>query len=390
VELAGTIATVFGAGLLSFFSPCILPLLPVYVPFLAANAEGEAITFKQKLARTIAFIVGLSAAFFVLGFGAGALGSVVKNPFFTMACGIAVLIFGLFYAGFLNIPTFNKEKRIQLPQRFNKRSIVGAFVLGLIFSLGWTPCVGPILASVLALAAQEGGALQGGLLLLDYSAGLGIPFLVIALGSDYLLGKIKNINQHMPKIKMVGGILLCVLGLFMIFSQVNALVQQANNPVSSAPESSQSAEGEEGEEVIDFTLYDMHGAKVSLSDYRGKPVYVEFWGTWCPVCIDNLDNFQKLADDYNNAGTAQVLSVMAPGINGELSQDDLVGWIDERQLTFPILLDVGGRVNAGFGVSAYPSSVLFDAEGVVITGWVGAPSEEELRSEIDAAIDASA
>ena len=379
---AGYIATVFGAGLLSFFSPCILPVLPVYVAFLATDADAADIGPARKLARTLAFVGGLSAAFFVLGLAGGALGSVLSSPFFTIACGLVVIVLGLFYAGALNIPLLEREVRLKLPEGLNVRSLAGAFVLGLVFSVAWTPCVGPVLASVLALSANTGGALAGGALLLVYAAGLAIPFVVIALASDVLLTKIRALGPYLDKIKIAGGVALVLLGLWMVFSQVNSLVQQTQQAKATGSATVVAAPDEAD---FDFTLSDINGETVHFADLRGTPVYLEFWGTWCSVCMANLDNFAALADEYNTVGTVRVLSVVVPGRNGEMSEDDFVTWAKGQGLDFPILLDSTAELTRAAEVSGFPTSFLFDADGTLLQSWIGQPREAVLRGALESA-----
>ena len=376
----GYIATVFGAGLLSFFSPCILPVLPVYVAFLATDASSESIALPRRIARTLAFVAGLSAAFFVLGLAGGALGAAIDSAYFTIACGLVVIVLGLFYAGVLNIGALNREARITLPESLNKRSPLGAFLLGLVFSVAWTPCVGPVLASVIALSAQTGGALAGGTLLLVYAAGLAIPFVVIALASSALLTKIKALGPYLDKIKIAGGIALVALGLWMVFSQVHTLVTQtattADTTVVAAPE----------EAGFDFTLTDIDGNEVRFADLRGEPVYVEWWATWCPTCMDNLSNFSTLADEYNSSERAHVLSVVVPGKSGEMEEEDFIAWAHDQGLDFPILLDSDAALTRAARIQAYPTSMLFASDGTLLQTWVGQPRESVLRGALEDAI----
>ena len=376
---AGYVATVFGAGLLSFFSPCILPVLPVYVAFLATDADAADIGGARRLARTLVFVAGLSCAFFALGLAGGALGAALSSPYFTIACGLLIIVLGLFYAGALNIPILNREARFALPEGLNVRSLLGAFVLGLVFSVAWTPCVGPVLASVIALSAQAGGAFTGGALLLVYAAGLAIPFVVIALASDVLLDRLRAIGPYLDKIKIAGGAVLVLLGLWMVFSQVNTLVKKTEATSDAAVVATPQ------DAAFDFTLSDIDGGTVHFADLRGTPVYIEFWGTWCSVCMANLDNFAALADEYNTAGSVRVLSVVVPGENGEMSEDDFVTWAKGQGLSFPILLDRGAGFARAANVSAYPTSFLFGADGTLLRTWIGQPREEVLRGALEAA-----
>ena len=379
----GYVFAVFCAGLLSFFSPCLLPILPVYIAYLSVDATSEKLSFARKLARTLAFIIGLSAAFFLLGFGAGALGGVISSPIFSIVCGVVVVIFGLYMAGLLKIAPLMRERRFTLPKSIaGKKSVASAFLLGLIFSLGWTPCVGPILASVLALAAEQGTAASGGSLLARYSLGLAIPFLVLSLGSDFLLSRVRNLNRYLPTIKLVGGLVLAALGLFMIISQAYTLQTGASASRSLTPASTT----ESVEAAEDFTLPALDGSTATLSDYRGKPVYTKFWASWCPTCLAGLDGFASLAADYNEAGSAQVLSVVAPGQKGEVDENSFSTWATGQDLTFPILFDSDGAQLSHFDVRAYPTSVFFDAEGRVVKKVTGEMTSDEVRAELDALI----
>ena len=143
-------------------------------------------------------------------------------------------------------------------------------------------------------------------------------------------------------------------------------VQDSTSGVTTAGAtgSSPTAKEEAVGEPQDFILYDLDGKQVRLSDYRGEPVYVEFWGTWCSGCLTGLPSFQRLANDYNGSGQMRVLSIVAPGMYGEMTKPYLLDWIDGQGLDFPILLDECGNVTEQFGVYAYPSSFLFNAESV--------------------------
>jgi peptide methionine sulfoxide reductase msrA/msrB len=379
----GFAAAVFGAGLLSFFSPCVLPVLPVYVGYLLTDTPNSRSAIYKKALRALVFVIGLSVTFFLLGFGAGALGKVINGNWFSIICGLVVLVFGLFYCGFINIPFLNRTKTFVAPAIAGKGALPAAFLLGLVFSFAWTPCVGPILASVLALSAEQGGALAGGGLLLIYSLGLGVPFIILALGSELLLARVKKLHRHLPKIKIIGGALIAVMGLYMIFSQVPAL--QSGSATTNA-DAAAGAEQTKEDEAMDFTLTDMDGNAVSLSDYRGKPVYIKFWGTWCPTCLAGLEDFSAVAREYNDAGSLRVLSIVMPRLNGEMDEESFKEWASKQGLDFPILFDTGGTVSREFGVSAYPTSAFLDATGAVTETKIGDMEAEELRSLLDAMI----
>lgn len=223
------LSSVFVGGLLSFFSPCILPLLPVYISILSTSepgASGHRLSMGKwtinlhLLMKTIIFVTGLSTSFILLGFGAGFLGAVINTQWFIVVCGAVVVLLGLHQVGLFNVSFLNREKKVQM-NRSSKRDLLGTYLLGLTFSIGWTPCIGPILGAVLGLSASEGQATYGAFLMFIYALGLLVPFLVMALFSDILLRKVKKMNRYMGKLKVAGGAIIIIMGLFLMTNNLN-------------------------------------------------------------------------------------------------------------------------------------------------------------------------
>lgn len=368
----GFIASVLGAGVLSFFTPCVLPLIPVYVAYLSADRQSDNLPMAKRLVRAFAFVAGLAVTFFILGFGAGLLGDVLDSGIFYIACGIIVFVMGLFFAGILHIPLLERERRMQMPDRVNRGTLLGAFVMGLIFSFGWTPCIGPVLAVVLALVAENGQALYGGLMLVVYAFGLGIPFVVLTLASEMVLTRVRSLARHSAKIQLIAGLVIAALGLVMVFSAASGLIERQAGPnagIVAGPTGTIS--GTTASQGDDFTLPSMDGTVVSLSDYRGKPVYVKLWASWCPTCVADLPELSRLASEHNTEGDFQVLTIVAPSQFGEMDEVDFTSWAQSEGLDFPILFDRGAAVNDAYGVRAYPTSLFFDAEGRLVDTRVG-------------------
>lgn len=222
-------SSVFIAGLLSFFSPCILPLLPVYISILSSNEEGTKGRLMslgkwrvnlQFVMKTIIFVMGLSTSFVLLGFGAGFLGAIINTQWFIVVCGIVVIVLGLHQVGLFNVAWLNREKKVQI-KRSGRRDLIGTYLLGFTFSIGWTPCIGPILGAVLGLSASEGQATYGAFLMLIYALGLLIPFLILSLFSGILLSQVKKMNQYIGKLKMAGGVIIIIMGLFLMTNNLN-------------------------------------------------------------------------------------------------------------------------------------------------------------------------
>ncbi|MDG8397898.1 thiol-disulfide oxidoreductase-associated membrane protein CcdA2 [Streptococcus pneumoniae] len=225
--------SVFLAGILSFFSPCILPLLPVYTGVLLDDKDGAQASSGKfsisvtSLLRTLAFIAGISFIFILLGYGAGFLGDLLYASWFQYLTGAIIILLGLHQMEILHFKGLYKEKRLQLQgQGQNGKSYSQAFLLGLTFSFAWTPCVGPVLGSVLALAASGGsGAWQGAGLMLVYTLGLALPFLLLALTSSYVLKHFRKLHPYLGILKKVGGFLIIVMGLLVLFGNASILSQ---------------------------------------------------------------------------------------------------------------------------------------------------------------------
>ncbi|CJJ32003.1 cytochrome c-type biogenesis protein [Streptococcus pneumoniae] len=225
--------SVFLAGILSFFSPCILPLLPVYTGVLLDDKDGAQASSGKfsisvtSLLRTLAFIAGISFIFILLGYGAGFLGDLLYASWFQYLTGAIIILLGLHQMEILHFKGLYKEKRLELQgQGQNGKGYSQAFLLGLTFSFAWTPCVGPVLGSVLALAASGGsGAWQGAGLMLVYTLGLALPFLLLALTSSYVLKHFRKLHPYLGILKKVGGFLIIVMGLLVLFGNASILSQ---------------------------------------------------------------------------------------------------------------------------------------------------------------------
>ena len=213
----------FGAGLISFLSPCVLPLIPGYISYISGSSLNELIEKKSvNIFPIILFTLGFSLVFISFGATASFIGSVILNNSYELriASGIIIIIFSLHILGILNLNFLNYEKRIYTEK---KSGIFSSIIVGMAFGFGWTPCIGPILGSILALASIEQSLNRGILLLIFYSLGLAIPFIL----SGYLIQKFlvfsKNLKSKMNIILKSGGALLLLTGILMITNQLQAL-----------------------------------------------------------------------------------------------------------------------------------------------------------------------
>lgn len=218
-----SIFAAFLAGLLAFLSPCVLPLIPAYISYVSGLTIAELKSKKVNLkviTHSLLFILGFSSVFVSMGASATFLGSfLIKSQFvFDKMAGILIIIFGLHFSGFFKIRFLNYEERFHLKEISDSPGV--AFLLGVAFAFGWTPCIGPILASILIIASRQETAMSGVVLLSSFSLGLGIPFLVAALIVDRFFIFFDKIKKYFNVIEIVAGLLLILLGLLIFFEQM--------------------------------------------------------------------------------------------------------------------------------------------------------------------------
>ncbi|SEQ83814.1 cytochrome c biogenesis CcdA family protein [Thalassovita taeanensis] len=208
------------AGVISFVSPCVLPIVPPYLAYMSGVSLGDLTEGKggrnKALLPALFFVMGLSTVFLFLGFTASAIGAVFLGyqDWFNTIAGLSVMVFGAHFIGVYRIPFLDREARLDAGDRGG--SALGAYVLGLAFAFGWTPCIGPQLGAILSLAAGEGSVARGTLLLAVYAFGLGVPFLLVAAFLPRLTGVMGWMKRHMEQIERVMGLLLWTIGLLML------------------------------------------------------------------------------------------------------------------------------------------------------------------------------
>ena len=218
------------AGLLSFVSPCVLPIVPPYLAWLAGVSFEElkdedpgAAQRRRVVLAASAFVLGFTTVFVALGATASLIGRTIAQYFdvLSIIAGAVIILMGLHFLGVFRIALLYREARVQVARK--PAGIAGAYLMGLAFAFGWTPCVGPVLAAILFLAGSEGTAMRGALMLAVYSLGIGIPFLLAAIFASRFLGWAARFKKHMRKVEMAMGGLLVITGLLFMTGRMSAI-----------------------------------------------------------------------------------------------------------------------------------------------------------------------
>ena len=403
IETSVSAITVFFQGALSFFSPCVLPLVPLYVSYLAGgaavvDADGVRRYPRGKIfLNTLFFVIGISFAFFLLGLGLTALGEFFHDyqVWFARASGVIILLFGLYQLG-LGKRALLLEQEHRLPFRLDKLAMnpAVALVMGFTFSFAWTPCVGPTLSSVLLMASSAESSAAGFLLIGVYTLGFVLPFLAVGLFTGAVLDFFKAHQSVVRYTVKIGAVLLIVMGILTLTGATNGLsadlaaVSGTTTQEESAAEQEDAggAQEESGEIPVipapDFTLTDQYGETHTLSDYQGQTVFLNFWATWCGPCKMEMPDIQALYEEWDeNAGDLVVLGVAGPGIGQEGSAEDIAAFLEENGYTYPVVMDDTGMLFYQYGISAYPTTFMIDPEGNVF-GYVQGAVSREIMDDI--------
>ena len=372
------LALAFLAGLLSFASTCVLPLVPAYVAYMGAASSGTTITPRQQLkvlGNAALFVGGFATAFVALGASFGLIGADLKayRPLLLQIAGATLVLIGIALLTLGRIPGLMGEKRFDIAHRL-PRAPWASYVIGLAFAVGWTPCVGPILAAILLRAGSNGTAAQGALLLAVYSAGLGLPFLIAAGLSGILSRLLAPVRGAYAVLNAVAAVFLIGMGLLIFSNRLTLFndffpVVAVTTPFDSHFDSGNPTPAPHGPVQVgkpapSFTVTDIDGHRVSLSQLKGKPVLINFWATWCVPCRDELP---LIRDEYL-AHRAEGLTVIAINFGDESPDTVRKFWSSYRLEPSPFL-DPDGSVAARYGVAlnntGLPVSVLVARDGII-------------------------
>lgn len=386
-----TLGGLFLEGLLSFFSPCILPLVPLYIGYLTKGsmmkeADGNVHYDRIKtLILTIGFILGISTVFVIAGLGSSALANLFKQYTiqFQLVGGVLLIVFGLVNLHVINIPFLNQthQKAIQLN---GGMTFIKAFVLGFVFSFAWTPCVGPMLAQAILLASTATNGL-GWLYITSYAVGFICIFLLLGFFTEEVLNIIQRHKNIVKYTGVISGILVLVMGCFMVyqgFSTMQSLQNRETTTASGTTSQTSDDSSKSSIEQYDFELEDGQGNLHRLSDYKGKTIVLNFFGTWCHYCNEEFPGLQAINDTDTDV---QVLLIAAPGLNGEGNVDYVEQYMKDAGYNFTILYDKTLEMTHAYKVGGYPTTYIVRPSGDFLGYVPGYIPEEQLKEHIETA-----
>lgn len=404
-----SIIAVFLQGLLSFLSPCVLPLIPLYMGYLASGTQtvdkNGNVSYKRSVVmiNTLFFIIGISFAFFLLGLGFTVVGQFFSDfkQIIIIIGGLVITLFGLVQLGVLQLNAdLMKEKRLGFKMK-SKLNPITALIFGFVFSFAWTPCVGPALTSVLLMTSASETMFQGLLLIGVYTIGFVIPFIFLGLFTTQILNLIKRKQNIVKYTVKIGGIILILVGLFMVYMGVtnntvgDTTTQEVENVefvdsnVSKETDETDNMGDTELQDIVDFTLVDQNGVEHTLSEYKGKIVFLNFWATWCGPCRSEMPDIQELYEEYGeNTGDVVFLGVANPknaeniiSQNQEGTVSEITEFLSENGYTYPTVMDLTGSVFYNYGIRSFPTTFMITEDGKVF-GYISGALSKDMMLDI--------
>jgi cytochrome c-type biogenesis protein len=382
-----TIGISFLAGILSFLSPCVLPLVPGYISLISGVSVDrlkEGVSSRSAvIANSLAFNAGISIIFVALGTTAGLIGAaVLNNVWVRIIGGLVIIAFGLQLIGLLKIGALYKDTRFFSDEK--PRGMLGSLTLGLAFAAGWTPCIGPILGGIIGLAATSGGWKSGLILSSFYSAGLALPFLFTGLGINQFLSFYSNFRKHLHKVEVVSGVVLIIIGLLVMSNRVTVLNSAWLASVLPNLESRLKL-GEETKPAApvnantkpapDVQFAKLDGGNLRLNELRGRVVVLNFWATWCIPCRSEIPALSAMQKSMESQG----LTVVG------VSYDDTADLIQEFQkdLKQEYTVVLGGKdVGSQLPASPLPTTYIIDRQGQIREKFIGERSQAAFEAVI--------
>ena len=407
-----TILIAFAAGLLSFLTPCVLPLVPGYISLMSGvsvdHLKGEgsgsrANARRAVIVNSLAFNAGVSLIFVLLGATAGWVGTVLfSSPWVRIAGGLVIIAFGFQMMGVLKIGALYKDTRKFSEEK--PRGPFGAALLGVAFAAGWTPCIGPILGGIIGLAATSGGWKNGVILSAFYAAGLALPFLGVGLAMNWFLGFYSRFRRHLHKVEVASGVLLIIIGVMVatnVLTRIalygsrilpNAEKLLSKGEPASTPQAATAGQGApagaqagaaSAEPAPDAALQTVDGKPLKLSDMRGQVVLLNFWATWCVPCRSEIPSLNEMERDLAPRGF-KVL-----GVSTSDSADLVREYQKDVRQDYTVAIGDDG-VASRYAVGVLPTTFVIDREGRIRHKVIGEKSRAQFEALIKPLLDEQA
>lgn len=387
---------VFFGGVLSFFSPCVIPLIPIYMGYLSGSAKkvddkGHVIYIQKKVfLNTLCFVFGICAAFFILGLSFTTLGDflIENKEVFSKVGGVLIIMLGLFQLGIIKSKSLQREFKYH--NKIKTMSPFVAFITGFTFSFAWSPCVGPLLSSVLILASSSESKILGNILVLIYSLGFVIPFLLLGSFTTKVLNFLRRNQSLMKYCVRLGGIVLILMGILTFTGKMESISNYFNSPLSFLETKVYASSGPKAPEI---TLLTDNEKEYNLKNYRGKVVFLNFFTSWCIYCQEELSVLNKLYKEFGeNRNNVIFLGIMNPKTDKypnsrDESIEKIKEYLREKKQKIPTALDSSGEAFKVYRVNSYPTNIIIGKDGKIFKYIPGAMEEKELKKYIEQAID---
>ena len=392
----------FIAGIASFLSPCVLPLVPGYISLISGVSvdglkEGTS-SRRAVIINSLAFNAGLSTIFLILGTTAGLVGAAItSNPWVRIIGGLVIIAFGLQLIGLLKISTLYKDTRFFSSDK--PRGIFGSMMLGMAFAAGWTPCIGPILGGIIGLAATSGGWRSGLILSAFYSAGLAVPFLLTGLGINKFLSFYKNFRKHLHKVEVFSGIVLILVGLLVMSGKSTVLASSALTRVVPSAETlvvklqdwwyggkapaplANPSIATTFPSAPDVEFQTLDGKPFRLKEFQGQVVVLNFWATYCLPCRDEIPDLNSLQHELDTRG----LKIVGASLDDDA---DGINAYQKSVVKFDYKVLIGSSaIKQQYEQTVLPTTFLIDRQGRIRDKIIGARAKADWEAAIKPLLD---
>ena len=362
------ISGIFLEGLLSFLSPCVLPLIPLYMSYLAGDNkhvdEDGNIRYKtlKVFITTIFFVLGISLTFFLLSVSINYIKTYITDysEIISIVGGVLLIIFGLHQTGIIHINVLEKQLKLNINLNLKSMNYLKAFLLGFVFSLGWSPCIGPMLANAIILSSTSN---NGYLYIVFYALGLIIPFLLTGLFTSSILNYLNKRKDILKWVLKIAGIVLICFGIYMIYNASNTIVstKRVENTLTQSTQTSSEDSKQLEEYLMNYEFKDKDGNPFKLNDYKGKYIFLNFSATWCTYCHGEIPTYKEFSEN-EEVNCFYVMSPKVENYDGAIEK-----YLVDYNIEVPVIIDEEGILFYYCGITGYPTVFVVSPEGRFLT-----------------------